>query len=87
VTVRQTSLQAYREEQPRMGERQKLVLWFIRKFPRRTDRELTKLIGFTDPNQVRPRRKELLDAGLIYEAGRRPCTVSGKTALVWEATQ
>ena len=85
--VRQTSIQAYREEQPHISERQKMVYWYIRHFPSLTDRELTKLIGFEDPNKVRPRRKELLDLGLITESGKRPCMVTGKTALTWKATE
>lgn len=81
--MRQTSIQAYRELQPKLSIRQKQVLWFIRAFPNSTDRELTKLMGYTDPNKVRPRRKELLDIGKITESGKRTCKVSGKTALTW----
>jgi hypothetical protein len=83
MTVRQTSIQAYREEQKHFGDRCKLIHWYIRNFPCRTDRELARLMGFSDPNSVRPRRKEFCDAGLVVEAGKRVCTVSGKTAHVW----
>lgn len=80
--MRQTSIESYHSIRC-LGQQQKLVLWYIRNFPDHTDRELTKLIGYADPNKVRPRRKELLDAGLIRESGVKTCSVSGKKALTW----
>jgi hypothetical protein len=34
-----------------------------------TDREVMRRMNFSDPNQVRPRATELVDAGLLEEAG------------------
>lgn len=82
--IRQTSLKAYRELKPQaVSARHKEILWYIRRFPDCTDRELARLMRYGDPNKVRPRRKELLDAGRIRESGRKKCSVSGKTALTW----
>jgi len=36
-----------------------------------------------DPNMVRPRRKELVDLGLVEEVGKRKCSISGRMALIW----
>jgi len=82
--VRDTSILSYIEEQP-LGERQIAILNLIKKFPDRTDRELTMLGGFSDPNQLRPRRKELLDYELIAESGKRKCTITNKTVYTWSA--
>ena len=43
-----------------------------------TDREVMIALGFSDPNCVRPRLSELIDAGLAYECGDRECPVTRK---------
>jgi hypothetical protein len=48
-----------------------------------TDMEVSRFAGHGDPNYFRPRRNELVKMGLVVEAGRRVCSVSGKSALVW----
>ncbi len=48
-----------------------------------TDREIAVSLGYKDPNKVRPRRFELVAQGLVAEAGRRTCLISGKQALTW----
>jgi hypothetical protein len=80
--MRQTSVEAYNTIK-KIGKRQKEVLWYIRNFPDSTDRELTRIMRYGDPNKVRPRRKELEDMELIKASGSRICTVSGKRALTW----
>jgi len=66
--MRPTSLQAY-GELPELGEMQRRVLNVI--------------VEHGDPNKVRPRRFELMEMGLITEAGTRACRVSGRQALTW----
>ena len=84
--MRTTSLKAYGEI-PHLGEMQQKVFNIIVEcsmeghYP--TDRELAKYLGFSDPNNVRPRRHELMEAGLIIEESKRKCTISGRTALTW----
>ena len=54
-----------------------------------TDRELVRWmvsvgeLTSTDPNQIRPRRTALFDAGLVEPLPRRTCSVSGKSAHPW----
>lgn len=48
-----------------------------------TDQEVSRFAGHSDPNYFRPRRNELVKMGLVVESGKRVCSVSGKTALVW----
>jgi len=86
--VRQTSLLAFQDEIPHLGKRQYEVLKAIRDlnlhgiYP--TDREIARLLGYADPNKVRPRRHELMEYGLIVEAGKKVCPVSGKLAITWK---
>ena len=86
--VRQTSLLAFQDQLPHLGRRQLEVLKAIRDcnmhgiYP--TDREIARLLGYADPNKVRPRRHELMQNGLIEEAGKRKCKVTGKLALTWK---
>lgn len=37
-----------------------------------------------NPSTERPRRKELVDAGLVVDTGRRATTLSGRKAVMWE---
>jgi len=86
--IRQTSLIAFMEERPHLGPRQLEVLKAIRDFNRAgiypTDREITRKLGYADPNRVRPRRYELMIMGFIVEAGKKVCPISGKLALAWK---
>ena len=86
--IRQTSLLAFQDEIPHLGKRQYEVLKAIRDCNRHrifpTDREIARLLGYADPNRVRPRRHELMEYGLIEEAGKKICPVSGKLAIAWK---
>ncbi len=66
-----------------LGARQQEVLSLVRLHPKHTALELAKLAGWTDPNRVRPRLVELVEAGHIETAGNRECAVSGKLAMTW----
>jgi hypothetical protein len=48
-----------------------------------TDLEVSRFSGHNDPNYFRPRRNELVKMGLIVEIGKRECSVSKKTSLIW----
>ncbi|HEC82545.1 MAG TPA: hypothetical protein ENI53_01505 [Thermoplasmatales archaeon] len=86
--IRQTSLIAFGEEFPHLGKRQYEVLKCIRDLNHHgiypTDREIAKYLGYADPNRVRPRRHELMQYGLITEAGKKICPVSGRLAITWK---
>lgn len=43
-----------------------------------TDREVMTKLGFIDPNAVRPRITELVEAGIVRETGSTECPVTRK---------
>jgi len=51
-----------------------------------TDQEVTKHLGYEDPNKVRPRRYEVMKDKLIVEAGKRVCSITGATVLTWKVS-
>ncbi len=86
--VQDTSRLSYGEiKQAGLGEAQSRVLKAIKYFTvlgaPATDRERARFLGLGDPNKVRPRRFELVSLGLVEEAPKRMCYVSGKLALTW----
>ena len=87
--MRSTSLEAYRDLQPSLGKRQQKVLRALQHmnshgdYP--TDLELTRFMGYYDPNKVRPRRNDLARLGRVVEHCKRKCTVSGRAAWTWRA--
>ena len=47
-----------------------------------TDEEIQEFLDM-NPSTERPRRVELVDAGLVMDSGRRRNTRSGRKAVVW----
>lgn len=47
-----------------------------------TDEEIQEFMGMS-PNTQRPRRVELVAAGLVRDSGRKRRTHSGRQAVVW----
>jgi len=86
VSVKDTSIKAYQEiiEDGVLGNGQIEVYKTLIEEPDLTDCEISNLLGYKDPNKIRPRRKELLDLGLIQSSGKRECSITGKTAYQWE---
>lgn len=84
-TIQQTSLAAYFEmlTSGKLHPMNEKVLNYIDLNPYSTDMEITKGLGYSDPNKVRPRRKELLDAGHIVDAGIKRDRFTGKIAHTW----
>jgi hypothetical protein len=84
--IRDTSIDSYYRcvAEGIVTGRQVEVLDLIIATPMRTDREYAELLGVDDPNYVRPRRKELVDLGLITHAGKRVCSVTGRRVYVWK---
>ena len=48
-----------------------------------TDEEIIDAIG-GNPSGIRPRRIELVQAGLVRDSGKRRATRSGRQAVIWE---
>lgn len=83
--VRETSYEAYNDinSDGSYDTRMQEVLDTIVKFPLRTGKEYMELLGYSDPNLVRPRITDLKNLGIIVEASKRVCSVANKQAYVW----
>lgn len=82
--IRQTSLMAYEDILPELSVRHQEYIKKLKEIGHpATDQEVSRFAGHSDPNYFRPRRNELVKQGVIIEVGKRVCSVSGKTALVW----
>ena len=73
------SIRAYRGEEARLSARAQAVLEWIAEHGPHTDREVMRGMGFSEPNAVRPRITELIEAGKLMEVGGIRCQVTGKT--------
>ena len=80
------SVKAYAEGRAVLNERSRAVLSIYRLTRRQmTDRECMCIMHFTDPNAVRPRITELIDAGLLVECGKTKDAITGKTVRLVRA--
>lgn len=80
--IHENSLSAYRQEADRLSKRAWLVLAWIDLHGPATDRQVMEGMGFSEPNAVRPRITELVDAGLLVEKDSVKCRRTGKTVRV-----
>jgi predicted HTH transcriptional regulator len=80
--VHANSLAAYEAEETKLSARAQAVLAWISQHGPHTDREVMKGMGFQEPNSVRPRITELIDAGKLMEVCSRRCPVTGKSVRV-----
>lgn len=69
-----------------LNERQSAVLAIYLHSPPLTDRGCMARMETADPNAVRPRVSELLEAGLLEECGAVRCSVTGRTVRVCQPT-
>jgi len=79
-----TSLWAYSVATQNLGAKQKEVLDALRFFPDATNAEIAARLGWP-VNRVTPRCLELRKMGLILDAGKRRCKVTGSMAHAWKA--
>lgn len=82
--IQDTSSLSWVELQPSLGERQALVYHALLQIGSATDMEVMVYLGKSDPNYVRPRRKELYDLGVVRAVEKRKCNVTGRTVYAWE---
>lgn len=76
------SLAAYRDEKKRLCRRALLVAAWIELNGPSTDRQVMHGMGFKEPNAVRPRITELVDAGVLVEVRSIRCPETRKTVRV-----
>ncbi len=85
--IHDNSLSAYRAEEVKLSRRAEAILsWIVLRGPH-TDREVMVGMGFSDPNSVRPRITELIEAGKLMEVCSRRDTQTGKTVRVVDIRQ
>lgn len=86
--VRDTSLHTYRKEvEPTLGERQQRVYDLLTVAGEDlTNSEIASRLSWPI-NTVTPRVHELRKVGLVAEAAKRPCRVTGRTAYAWRITK
>jgi len=81
--MRDTSLDTYIDIKPYLGEKQQRVYDAIKLLGSATDLEITRYLCLKDPNQVRPRRNELMHLSTIVECEKRKCSISKRTVWSW----
>jgi hypothetical protein len=81
-----TSIAAAEAALPNAGTQRWHVLELLRAFPDygMTDEEIQDALDM-NPSAERPRRIELVNAGLVIDSGERRETSSGRKATVWRA--
>lgn len=87
--IQETSRHAYRSEViPTLGDRQLAVYNELLEAPDLTNSELAGRLNWPI-NTVTPRIYELRHESppLVEEACRRPCRVTGRTAIAWRAAR
>ena len=89
MTIRETSREAYRHliETGQLKGRQAAALDAVIKYGPATSGEIIAkgMLG-DNTNLWRSRFVDLQARGLIREVGQRPCRISGRMCLLWEAT-
>jgi hypothetical protein len=81
--VRPNSLEAYWSgEESLFNKRELLVLGALRRWGPMTDREIMMRLNQVDPNYCRPRISDLIEDGVLIEAGEKVCPITGKTVRI-----
>jgi len=83
--VQETSIEAYKDllYKQHIGEAQYEVILALTELGDASDTEITRHLGYLDPNKIRPRRFELVREGLVEEAGQRECGYTHRTVVTW----
>jgi predicted HTH transcriptional regulator len=82
--IQSTSLEAFIHIQRSLNRLQNEVLKAARTQPNVTDQELAYMLKWPI-NRITPRRGELVEKGLVEEAGRRKCRVGTREVMSWRA--
>lgn len=79
----ETRRAAHEDIIPEKQFRHQKIMEAITKHGPMTVDELMVVLGYNDPNQVRPRLTELTQAGALCTIGKRRSRRSGKMVAVW----
>ena len=77
---------AYSEQEFNQKFRQETkqeIIKLLQTNPNMTDREISNILNYQDPNKVRPRRNELVKMGIVEEDTKRVCLVGNKLSIAW----
>lgn len=80
--MHENSVAAYHAEESKLSRRARAILAYITLAGPRTDRQVMQEMGFSEPNSVRPRITELIEAGKLMEVCSRRCEITGKSVRV-----
>jgi len=83
IGVQQTSINAYKDIMPVLGDKQLEVLRMLKARQPATNSELARYLGWRI-NTVTPRVYELRQLELVEEAGKRSCDITGRRAMTWQ---
>lgn len=82
-----TSLHVYRTEiLPQLGARQRTVYDLLESNINMTNKEIASQLN-CDVCSITGRIKELRDLELVFEDGKRPCRITGRTATSWKVNK
>ena len=81
--IQQTSIIAYNDLQPMLGERQAMVLGAIKNLGSPSNAEIASYLGWSI-NRVTPRVFELRTYHMVINAGERPCSITKRTVNTWK---
>lgn len=79
----ETRRAAHEYIKPFKGQRHQKIMEALTEHGDMTVDELMAVLGYNDPNQVRPRLTELTQAGALCTIGKRRSRRSGKMVAVW----
>lgn len=82
----ETRREAHREIKRKAPPRWAMIYNYLREKGPSTNEEIRDGLGLRDMNDVRPRVNELMEKGLVREAGKRVGR-TGRRSTVWEAIE
>lgn len=83
TAVQQTSLFAFKQVKPTLGDRQRIVYEIIKERENITNLEIASELGLPI-NTITPRCYELREMGYVKEWGKRPCKITSRLAIAWQ---
>lgn len=83
----QTRRAAHAEIKPKKEIRRQQIMEAIIEHGPMTVDELMDLLGYHDPNRIRPRLTELAHAGALCTIGKRQSRRSGRMVAVWAVNE
>jgi|TARA_R100000482_G_scaffold124940_1_gene80162 hypothetical protein len=86
--IHNNSIKTYYEDLTKLNKREKVIFEFFcdNSEIMFTDRQVQQKLGFAERNMVQPRVTELIGKGLLEEAGKTKCQITGKTVRLVRKT-